>query len=265
MAQKWILIVFETFISISSAASPFGMTWSSKSFGPDGPWQAIQVNVGAPAQSIALYPGGSFRSHLLTAKICSNDTLSPSVCFASAGGIYTPDSSTTSVDKVIKFPATTDYTHGGLDVQGSAAVGALDQMDIGTSLDTRNEVVVPNVTLAIHDNINLVYPAGLTPALEVGTLGLGYLGTENQTFQVEGAPPVNGSLIPGYLQTQGVTASNSFGLHIGSVNPKIPGSLYFGGYDRGRIVGDITTQQGAVAGIEGQDAGSVGFIDLLDV
>ena len=268
MAQERILIallVFETFIPITYAASPFGMTWSGKSFGPDGPWQAIQVNVGTPAQPIALYPGGSFRSHLLTSNICSNTTLSPSVCFASAGGIYTPDSSTTSIDNVIKFPATTDYTHGGLDVQGSAAIGALDQFDIGTSLNTRDDVVVPNVTIAVHDDINLVYPGGLTPALEVGTLALGYVGTENQTFQIEGAPSINGSLIPGYLQAQGVTASNSFGLHIGSVNPRIPGSLYFGGYDQGRVVGNISTQQGPVAGIEGQDAGSVGFIDLLDV
>ncbi|RYP01588.1 hypothetical protein DL764_006176 [Monosporascus ibericus] len=53
---------------------------------------------------------------------------------------------------------------------------------------------------------------------------------------------VNASLIPGYLWSQGTTASNSFGMHIGSVDPPIDGSLYFGGYDQNRVVGDIITE-----------------------
>ncbi|RYP46610.1 hypothetical protein DL768_007232 [Monosporascus sp. mg162] len=53
---------------------------------------------------------------------------------------------------------------------------------------------------------------------------------------------VNASLIPGYLWSQGTTASNSFGMHIGSVDPPIDGSLYFGGYDQNRVIGDIITE-----------------------
>ncbi|KAG0653027.1 hypothetical protein D0Z07_0353 [Hyphodiscus hymeniophilus] len=261
-----LLLLFNALYAIFPvAATPFGMTWSTKSFGPDGPWQAVRVSIGSPGQTIALYPGGSFRSHLLTSKICSNATLSPGVCFASSGGIYTPSNSSTSFDTIIRFPATTDYTHGGLEVQGSAAIGALDQISIGFSTKSQREVIVPNVTLAIHDDVNLVYPGGSTPVLELGTLGLGFLGTVNQSFQQTNAPNINGSLIPGYLQAQGITNSNSFGLHIGSVEPRISASLYFGGYDQGRIVGAVTTQQGAIAGIEGQDAGAVGLIDLLDI
>lgn len=124
---------------------------------------------------------------------------------------------------------------------------------------------VPNVTIAVYDDIAAVYPSGSIKALQVGTLGLGYVGTANQSFTQSDQPTINGSLIPGYLQAVNLTPSNSFGLHIGSVKSKIKGSLYFGGYDQTRICGNISTQQGAFAGIEPDDDGKKGLIDLLDI
>lgn len=218
---------------------PFAMTWSSKSLGPDGPWQAVQVGIGTPAQQVALYPAGTFRSHVLTAKICSNATLSPDVCFASAAGLYAVESSSTGLDTIVRAPSAQDFTHGGLQIQGSDGVSALDQMDIGILDSSRTSVIVPNVTIAMYDNIAAIYPGGDLKVLQVGTLALGYLGTVNQSFSRPGQDSINGSLIPGYLQEKGVTPSNTFDLHIGSVNPKIKGSLYFGGYDQARICGNV--------------------------
>ncbi|KAL5323502.1 hypothetical protein ACEPPN_008039 [Leptodophora sp. 'Broadleaf-Isolate-01'] len=244
---------------------PFPMTWSSKNFGPDGPWQAVQVGIGIPAQQVALYPAGTFRSHVLTSKICSNATLSPDVCFASAAGLYAVESSSTGLGTLVRAPSAMDFTHGGLQVQGSDGVSVLDQMDIGIMDSSRDSVIVPNVTFATYDNIAAIYPGGDLKALQVGTLALGYLGTVNQSFTRPGQDSINGSLIPGYLQEKGLTPSNTFGLHIGSVNPKIKGSLYFGGYDQARICGNISTQQGGFAGLEPIDDGEKGLIDLLDV
>jgi hypothetical protein len=268
MTQPCYLFVLGTLVPRAFAADPplpFAMTWSSRSFGPDGPWQAVQIGIGTPAQQVALYPGGTFRSHLLTPRICSNVTLSPDACFASAAGLYAVESSTTALEAIIHFPAATDYSHGGLQVQGTQGIGVLDQMDIGTSDGLRNTITVPNVTIAVYDDIAAVYPSGSVEALQVGTLGLGYLGTVNQSFTQPGQPTINGSLIPGYLQAANLTPSNSFGLHIGSVKSKIEGSLYFGGYDQTRICGDISTQQGGFAGIEPGDDGERGLIDLLDI
>ncbi|KXJ91694.1 aspartic peptidase domain-containing protein, partial [Microdochium bolleyi] len=42
-----------------------------------------------------------------------------------------------------------------------------------------------------------------------------------------------------------LTKSNSFGMHIGSANPPVKGSFYFGGYDQNRIVGDVLTGDGS--------------------
>lgn len=45
--------------SIVQADSPFELTWSDKSYGPDGPWQAVTVSLGDdPGYSVPMYPGG---------------------------------------------------------------------------------------------------------------------------------------------------------------------------------------------------------------
>lgn len=225
----------------------------------------MQIDIGSPSQRLALYPAGTFRSHVLTAEICSNVTLSPNVCFASAAGLYSADSSITAEQGIIQDPSARDFTHGGLQIQTAQGVSMLDQMNIGNSNGLRNAVIVPNVTIGVYDDVAATYPSGALQALQVGTLGLGYLGTVNQSFTRLGSPSINGTLIPGYLQAVNITPSNSFGLHIGSVNLKIKGSLYFGGYDQSRICGNVSTQQGPFSGLEPIDDGLKGLIDLLDI
>ncbi|CZT01788.1 uncharacterized protein RCO7_01974 [Rhynchosporium graminicola] len=216
---------------------PFALTWSSKTFGPDGPWQAIQIGIGTPAQQVALYPAGTFRSHILTSKICSNATLSPDVCCASAAGLYAIEISRTGLDTIVQQLSAVDYTHGGLQVQGSDGTSALDQMNIGILDSSRTFVIVPNVTFGMYSDIAPIYPGG----------------------------DIRAFLVPGFLQEKEVIPSNTFGLHIGSVSPKIKGSLHFGGYDQARICGNISTQQGGFGGLEPIDDGKKGLIDLLDV
>lgn len=54
-----ILLDVSFYISFTMAQSPYAMTWSSDTYGPDGPWNAISVDIGTQQQSIALYPGGN--------------------------------------------------------------------------------------------------------------------------------------------------------------------------------------------------------------
>ena len=39
---------------------PQAVQWSSKSYGPDGPWHDVTVSIGAPAQAVDLLPGGEW-------------------------------------------------------------------------------------------------------------------------------------------------------------------------------------------------------------
>lgn len=257
----WLAVLFANLglIATPTAADtppgPFAMEWSTTNFGPDGPWHAVQVYIGTPQQPISLYPGGTLRSHFLTPQICSNKTLSPGSCYATVGGLYNSNSSSTAFINS-KFSAFTDFSHGGLRVRGPAGIGALDDIRIGQG-------AVPNATIAIHNDVESIYPGGATQALQVGTLGLGYLGTGQLQSFTGTASALSGNVIPGYLKAMNITSSNSFGLHIGSVRPKIPSSLYFGGYDQNRICGNVSSQQGPFANIDG-DVPS-GFIDLLDI
>jgi hypothetical protein len=233
------------FLQICSAATPFGMIWSTDVFGPDGPWQAIQVQIGSPGQKIALYPGGTFETHIFSVSICTNQSLGTS-CPANFAGLFDNSTSGTVIQNVILDPASTDLSDGSLNVGGSLAKHIMDQVNIDGDGN-----IIPNVSLALHSDAYLIYPDGSTYPLSVGTFALGASGGGvNQTFaENPPIPAINASLIPGYLASSEAsssrqTPSNSFGLHIGSVYPAISGSLYFGGYDQNRVIGDISTQQG---------------------
>lgn len=65
----------------------------------------------------------------------------------------------------------------------------------------------------------------------------------NQTFPAAGNSGGSATVqIPtGYLFSQNIIPSYSYGLHIGAAALNYPGSLYLGGYDKGRVIGPYTT------------------------
>jgi peptidoglycan/LPS O-acetylase OafA/YrhL len=52
-----LLLVSVCPLSISTSG-PRALAWSSKTYGPDGPWRAITVEIGSLAENVDLYPGG---------------------------------------------------------------------------------------------------------------------------------------------------------------------------------------------------------------
>jgi hypothetical protein len=76
---------------------------------------------------------------------------------------------------------------------------------------------------------------------EVGNLALG-CPDYNQSWYHANGPNINGTQLPNYLHTIGQTLSSSYGLHIGSATMGIPGSLWVGGYDQSRVLGQISSQ-----------------------
>ncbi|KAI1179336.1 aspartic peptidase domain-containing protein [Nemania sp. FL0916] len=216
----------------ASGPVPFAAKWSDLTFGPDGPWPAIEVTLGVD-QSIALYPGREFQSFLLTSDYCNGNT----TCPATKARLY--NKAQAQVDNTgstgqIQFAPGPNFM-SGLDVAGDDAQSWIDNMDLGG-------VTVPNVSLALLSSSYAVYPGGTWYPLSVGCLGIGAPSTVNQTFTTGYGPAINASLVPGWLNAEDQIPSNSFAMHIGSVNPPMPGSLYFGGYDQNRIVGDILTE-----------------------
>ncbi|KAJ2981549.1 hypothetical protein NUW58_g6661 [Xylaria curta] len=228
--------LFCQLVVVSSVAAvdpvPFAAKWSDLTFGPDGPWPAVEVTLGSD-QKIALYPGREFQTFLLTSDYCNNNT----TCPATKARLY--NKSKAQVDNTgstgqIQFAPGPNFM-SGVNVVGKNAESWIDNMDLGG-------LTVPNVSLALLAESYAAYPDSTWYPLSAGCLGIGAPETVNQSFTTNSGPAINASLVPGWLNAQNKIPSNSFALHIGSANPPMPGSLYFGGYDRNRIVGDILTE-----------------------
>lgn len=236
----------------ASVASPAQVGWSSATFGPDGPWQAVSITIGSSSQALSLYPGAIFASSILTAAICDNVTLSP-VCYASAGGLY--DTSSTTLDNHSISPS------AGPPGNGLDAIHTDDDSAVPYGMDdiAVAGIVISNVSLRLVSSAWTTYPDGSSYPLTLGTIAIGGPAV-NQTFGYsDGRPSINASLIAGFFASSEApsnhrTASNSYGLHIGAVQPRVPASLWLGGYDQTRVLGPVSTQ-----------AGTDMVIDLLDI
>lgn len=99
---RWLLMSsLLALVTGDEAPLPRGLTWSSKTYGPDGPWQAVAVSIGTPAQQIDLYPGGTWSSLILGSSNCDNSTISP-VCYGKESGLFNADESY-SVNRDIQY------------------------------------------------------------------------------------------------------------------------------------------------------------------
>ncbi|PYH41785.1 aspartic-type endopeptidase [Aspergillus saccharolyticus JOP 1030-1] len=211
------------------------MNWSSQSYGPDGPWQAVTVEVGSNKQPVALYPGATYTSTILTDSICDNKTLS-STCYAAQAGTYNQSESSSA------YPlSTTSWETLYWAVEGKGIEGDLgDQISFGPT--------VPNVSIQAVYQTYQIYPNEKAYPVQVGYLALGAPWTtatlDNVTLNI----------ITAWLYESGgdnAIPSYSYGMHIGSVNSHIPGSLVLGGYDQSRVLGNASAQSISLASSTG--------------
>src|SRR4051794_23872164 len=96
-------------------SNTFRMTWSTQIFGPDGPWQAVEIKAGSNVQIISLFPGGIFASHFLSTKVCSNSILG-NVCYAQTAGLYDHTLSSSESFGQIQYPTSADFVSGALQI-----------------------------------------------------------------------------------------------------------------------------------------------------
>ncbi|KAF9886587.1 hypothetical protein FE257_011359 [Aspergillus nanangensis] len=234
------------------AASPFIVPWSDKSYGPNGPWRAVTIYVGSEKQQIDVFPGARWASTILTSSLCANTTLSET-CSAEDAGVFDVDASTSAINA-------TDaggWTSWEWDVTGGAYFNYVsDTITLPGGPDVRN------VSITAMQQAYQTYPDGENYPVSVGTLSLGAPATHFRqgryamnyiTRAMYTSSSIPGENIPSY----------SYGMHIGSPALDIPGSLLLGGYDRNRVLGDVTSQA-FVPDAGGRNGGALS-IKLKDV
>ncbi|CAD6594285.1 MAG: hypothetical protein ASARMPREDX12_009186 [Alectoria sarmentosa] len=229
-----------------SDPTPLVIPWNTThSYGPDGPWPVITVQVGSvtdaagtqPLSTVNLHPGGIWESMILRKDFCNDngtnagDGTSP--CLAEQAGLYELIASqTVKQDITDEVGLVWQWESNAVDTVSGIAVNVLDTMTIPTLHGT---LTVPNCTISAVSAWQVELPDGTLYSAEVGTLSLGAPGTGNQPFSAT----VTGQTMPGFAYAQGAVASNSWGLHYGSASLNQEGSLVFGGYDQSRVLGDV--------------------------
>jgi len=224
---------------VASQARPRQIYFSTQSYGPDGPWQAVTVGVGTPAQFVPLYPGGFWSSNILNVSVCTNTTTT--TCYGNPANLVNSTASNTFSQYAV--------TGGMVNFSASASNPGLVQagvMGLGFDSLTLNDFpqpiqVIQSFDMYIVNEGYSVFPDGSKYPLEVGSLSLGAPDL-NQTFVIGDGSRVNGTQLPNYLHSIGQIPSSSYGLHIGSATMGIPGSLFVGGYDQSRVMGPVSTQ-----------------------
>jgi hypothetical protein len=233
------LSILALFTTLVHAQIPRQAKWSSESYGPDGPWQAVEVEMGN--SMVALFPGHRFQSWVVATDYCRLNTSNG--CFASKAGTFNTAEAFqdgTGSDAGISYqPPLAEYMLG-MDVRGSPPTSWVQDVVVQQPIAGGAGFGVANVSLTLVESQMIAYPGGQWFPVFAGCLGVGAPNTVNQSFTT-GDVPINGSLIPGMLWSQKVTPSNSFGMHIGSASSKMEGSLWFGGYDSNRVVGEVLT------------------------
>ncbi|KAK4161019.1 hypothetical protein QBC43DRAFT_218541 [Cladorrhinum sp. PSN259] len=192
------------------------------SYGPDGPWQALAMNIGtfvdleSNTESPLLTPmWPAFEAYYMSAVITDK-----------GGGKYAVDNSTTAV----KTRLQTGVFPGAL---GQGRV-VFDIMGIVPKAGTRADITL-NTSIAAADMWVYTLPDGRNYPAEVGILGLGDTGLSSEIIFGNATPPA----IIQSLHTLGKIASMSACWHIGSAPLQQPGSFVLGGYDQSRAIGQV--------------------------
>ncbi|KAL2809110.1 aspartic peptidase domain-containing protein [Aspergillus granulosus] len=246
MRQKISLIVLSTLRAAhaqhpnpSPSPSPYVMNWSTQSYGPDGPWQAVTIQVGSNKQHIALYPGANYASTIFADSICDNTTLSET-CYAARAGIYNQSQSTTSTSLDQDGSLSSSSAPWNVfywNVQGGSRQASIgDQVTLTNGGETA--MSIPNVSFTTVYDTYQTYPNGRSYPVSVGYLALGAPWTRDTSS----SSGLTLNMMAAWLYTSNRIPSYSYALHIGSVHPPIPGSLVLGGYDRARLIGQASSQ-----------------------
>lgn len=242
------------------AVRPQVVKWSDKSYGPDGPWSAVTVEIGTPAQKVDLLPGGSWMTNVFTNTVCEAANPADS-CAALKAGLYDYESSETFVQigGTGQLKGNFNKNPGSIAAVTEGEAGWIFDKMVIQATEGGDGFTVPipvnSFSMLVFASAQMSQPDGLKYTPTIGKLALGSP-NKNQTWQNGRSGQFNGTLLTSALFEQGRTPSDSYSLHVGSADMKIAGSLVLGGYHKDRALGSVSIQPYAFDTLP---------IDLLDI
>ncbi|RDL40001.1 uncharacterized protein BP5553_04341 [Venustampulla echinocandica] len=244
------LIAFSV-LSAGKSLPPQVLSWSSKTYGPNGPWNAITISIGSspssPPQAVDLLPGGQWMTNVISPSVCAANTDACGI--PKSAGFYDQNSSdsVTSISNTGQIYPNTQMASvtGALPSLTGEAFWMFDTIAFSARPGTGGEpgaVVIANFDLLVLAEALEELPDGTKYPVQVGKLALGAPHFNQTWSHIPDPVPWNGTLLTSALFGSGRTSSNSYGMHLGSAALGIPGSLNLGGYDQNRVLGPVSSQ-----------------------
>lgn len=230
------LLLLLTTHSVEATTRVVSVPGASRTYGLDGPWNALSIQVGAywpnfeTANTLLMdvFPGGYLNTYLPTKAFCGQN---PN---CGAGGRFDPLIPPEDGGLRISFTPSS-YNDGNDHVYMNGTVYAQTMNFLAAFGDQRTINAIPNSSIIGVDNGQYVTTDGRSSSsIELGYLTLG--GDVPSSYS--GVNTWNPS---SYYANVSITASNSFGLHIGSALFNYGPVMNYGGYDRGRTIGPVVT------------------------
>lgn len=245
-------VIISLTLRLVIATKAVKISFDGLSFGPDGPWQAIKVNIASTKESQMLwaYPNLFMEPDIFGGRWTVNAELqlkdscrsydNSSITNCGLGGFWESESDSDSSNTTHNNAAFGNNTFGldqTLRIQRRSS--NLPPLEGSIVTDARiafggNSVVtIANMTLALVSKASRILPNNTLTGWPLGNI---HFGSEN-------GEPGEDSIVT-QLFKAGIIPSNTVGVHIGSAaleQGRYPGSLYLGGYDKGRTVGPYTS------------------------
>ncbi|KAI0202074.1 aspartic peptidase domain-containing protein [Astrocystis sublimbata] len=200
--------------------------------GRNGPWQALSLTVGAESGfTVDVWPTDGSMVYIVANTTKGDNAIERSPSSHKLPFFSKPDWSVYN---------TTSWSYGY-------------EEHIAISTHTSRPISF-NYSLAVINDSTITLSNGHDYTNNVGVLGLG----PQPVNSPDSGDPITGKpTLLEQLKASGTILSASFGMHMGSVQHKQPGSLILGGYEQNRVLGDV--------GIFDIDDSGSPHIFLLDV
>jgi hypothetical protein len=222
---------------ITTAQHNLVVNWSSNTYGPDGPWNAITISVGGNQNStdigseqvsVDLLVGSYYASYIPSSSACR--AYGPQ---CGNGGVWDPNT-----NPIQELPPNIWDAPSFINITGTVYPAAVT---IGTA---GKQQTVYDVDLASIDTFSVEYPNGIKAAPELGFFALNSGNDGDTRVLTNGKGSEDPWIVAGSLYNQSIIPSYSYGLQIGSAALNYSGSLILGGYDKGRVIGPYTSYAG---------------------
>lgn len=224
-------------IRVTTAQQYLAVNWSSTTYGPDGPWNAITIKVGGSQNSsnlaseqvsVDLLVGSYYASYIPSSSACR-----PYGSQCGTGEEWAPDTSVPSPSPPNIWDAPSAINITGTVYPAAVTIGSAEKQQ-----------TVYNVDLATIDTFSVESPNQKTAAPELGFFALNSGNDQDAQALNYNKDGVDPWIVAGALYNQAIIPSYSYGLHIGSAALNYGGSLILGGYDKGRAIGPYTSYAG---------------------